>query len=218
MATTPRYHTPTGPCPTARSKPQSSSPTPPGARSTHSDPPYFAGNVGCDTVLPSVIPSDHLIASKYIVRMSGSVEVPDLRIVSDQQWERVQTQIKRNREIFGGPRLGGMSRTAQCRDYLFSGLLMCAICGYRMVIVGRSGKYASYGCPVHRFKSACPSRLQIRHDRRERQLLKHPAESVLRPDMLECTILEFQDRIERTSAQFIESQKRAQAELPKMKV
>lgn len=27
---------------------------------------------GCDAVLPSVIPSTHLMASKYIVRMSGS--------------------------------------------------------------------------------------------------------------------------------------------------
>jgi hypothetical protein len=68
-----RVFSSTGPCPTTRSKPQSSSPTRPGARSTHSDPLYFAGNARCDTVLPSVIPSDHLIASKYIVRMSGSV-------------------------------------------------------------------------------------------------------------------------------------------------
>lgn len=117
------------------------------------------------------------------------VEVPELRILSDQQWERVQAQIKRNREIYGGPRLGGMSRTQQCQEYMFSGLLMCAVCGYRMVICAGTGKYARYGCPVHRYKGVCPNKLQIRNDRLERQLLKHMVGSVLRPDMLEHTIL-----------------------------
>jgi site-specific DNA recombinase len=146
------------------------------------------------------------------------VEVPELRIVSDQLWEGVQAKNERYRQIFGGPRLGGMSRTPQSRDYLFSGLLMCAVCGYRMVIVGGSPKYAYYGCPVNRYKGACPNRLRIKRDRLERQLLKHLAEAVLRPDMLEHTILEFQERIKRSSDLFVESQKRAQAEMPRMKV
>jgi hypothetical protein len=87
-----------------------------------------------------------------------------------------------------------------------------------MVIVGGTGKYAKYGCPIHRFRGVCPNKLQIRHDRLEHQLLKHLSENVLRPDMLEHTILEFQDQIKRNSVQFFESQKRAQAELPKIKV
>jgi site-specific DNA recombinase len=45
------------------------------------------------------------------------VDVPELRIVSDQQWQKVRTVIERNREIWGAPRLGGLSRTVRCKDY-----------------------------------------------------------------------------------------------------
>lgn len=75
-----------------------------------------------------------------------------------------------------------------------------------------------YGCPVHRYKGVCPNKLEIRHDRLERQLLKHLVGSVLRPDMLDHTILAFQERIKRSSDQFIESQKCAHAELPRRKI
>jgi DNA invertase Pin-like site-specific DNA recombinase len=145
------------------------------------------------------------------------VDVPELRIVSEQQWEKVQEQIRRNREIFGWPRIGGMSRTAHAKDYLFSGLLLCSICGYRMVIVSGQGENARYGCPCHRFKGVCPNRLQILRIHLERQLLKHIVENALRPEMLEYTTAEFLNRVERTSIEFIESQKRAKADLPKLK-
>jgi site-specific DNA recombinase len=145
------------------------------------------------------------------------VDVPDLRIVSEQQWERVQAVIKRNSEIYGTQRLGGLNRTANCRDYLFSGLLMCSLCGSKMVICSGTGKNARYGCPAHRYKGVCPNGLQIMHERLEHQMLKYLVDSVFRPDMLEHTILEFQDRIKRSSDLFFESQMRVQAELPKLK-
>jgi hypothetical protein len=67
---------------------------------------------------------------------------PELRIVSEEQWEKVQAQNRRTQEKFGISRLGGLERTDRSNDYLFSGLLICAICGRRMVIVGGTGKYA----------------------------------------------------------------------------
>ena len=73
------------------------------------------------------------------------------------------------------------------------------------------------GVPLTVTKGVCPNGLQILHERLEHQMLKHLVENVLRPDMLEHTIIEFQDRIKKSSELFIESQIRVQAELPKLK-
>ena len=143
------------------------------------------------------------------------VEVPELRIVSDQQWEAVQIRNRQNQERFGAPRLGGLSRTEKSKEYLFSGLLLCGVCGYRIVITGGAGKYARYGCPVHRFKGACPNGLTIRHDRLEQQLLSPLIERFLRPETLEYLILEFHSQIQRDLVQYIESRTQAQRELPR---
>jgi site-specific DNA recombinase len=146
------------------------------------------------------------------------VEAPELRIVSEEQWEKVQAQNRRTQEKFGIPRLGGLERTDHSKDYLFSGLLICAICGRRMVIVGGCGKYAKYGCPAHRYKGVCPNSLSIRHDRLEKQLIHSVTEIALRPDKLEYAILEFHNQIQRDAAQYIRAREKAQADMPKLKV
>lgn len=64
-----------------------------------------------------------------------TVEAPSLRIISEQ-WQKIQERIKLNLEKFGWPRLGGLGRA----DRRFSGLLICALCGYRIVIIGGSAK------------------------------------------------------------------------------
>ena len=81
-----------------------------------------------------------------------TVEAPHLRIVSEEQWEKVEARIGQWREKFGTARLGGLSRKDHRNTYIFSGLLTCAVCGYRIVIVGGSGNNARYGCPNHRYK------------------------------------------------------------------
>jgi site-specific DNA recombinase len=144
------------------------------------------------------------------------VELPHLRIVSEQQWQRSQAQIKIKRERFGTRRLGGLGRTLRCKEYLFSGLLMCGICGYRMCIVG-GGKYARYGCTVHRYKGACSNRLNIRHSRLEDQLLHGVLDVALRPDMLEYAISEFHKRLQLDSAKYLEDRALALSQKPKLK-
>src|SRR5579862_2229367 len=75
------------------------------------------------------------------------------------------------------------------QDYLFSGLFICVVCGYR--IVGGNWKYCVVRMPVHRYKGACPNKLTIRCNRLEHKLLDALATRVLQPDILEHTILEF---------------------------
>lgn len=145
------------------------------------------------------------------------VETPELRIVSDSEWEKAHEQIRRKAERFGNTRLGDLSRVDRRHEYIFSGLLICAVCGYRIVIVGGSGNSASYGCPVNRFKGACPNKLRIRHDRLEHQLLEALKNQFLRPEMLEHTVLEFHSRIQHDLSEFMEERDRVRADTPQLK-
>jgi site-specific DNA recombinase len=145
------------------------------------------------------------------------VEVPELRIVTDAQWDLTHEQIKRKAERFGPQRLGGILRVAHRREYLFSGLLICAVCGYRITIVSGSRNYALYGCPIHRYRGGCPNDLMIRHDLLEQQLIDALTARFLQPEILERTILEFQNQVQRNLADFLEDRKRAISEAPRLK-
>jgi site-specific DNA recombinase len=64
------------------------------------------------------------------------VNVPTLRIISDELWDRVQEQIRFVNEKWGFKQMGGFYRTKNSSTYLFSGLLVCGICGASMTIIG----------------------------------------------------------------------------------
>ncbi len=65
-------------------------------------------------------------------------EHPNLRIISEELWNKVQARIRQINEHGGFRRLGGMNRTAQSRTYIFSGKLQYG-CGANMVIGGGTG-------------------------------------------------------------------------------
>lgn len=96
-------------------------------------------------------------------------EMPELRIISDELFARVQEQLKRATRGFGVKRLGGMTRTEASRRYLFSGLLKCGACGANMTIVTNAP--ARYGCADHRNRSTCANRTTIRLEDLEREFI-----------------------------------------------
>jgi hypothetical protein len=146
------------------------------------------------------------------------VEMPQLRIVPEELWEKVQLVNGIREKKFGRARLGGLDRTETSKQHLFSGLLICANCGYRLVIFAGTGSDAKYGCPNHRFKGVCPNNLTIGHDRVEQQLIGHVTEVSLRTDNLEYAISEFHGQLQRGVAEYLEEREKAQAEIPKLKV
>jgi site-specific DNA recombinase len=128
-----------------------------------------------------------------------SVDLPEIRIVSEEQWEKVQAQIRFvNRH--GTPRYGGFSRTQASREYLFSGLLVCGLCGFNITIIGGSQKWAAYGCPAHRYRGVCKNSVTILRTTLERQLLAAISQRVLRPDTLDYTIEHVRKQFESESA------------------
>ncbi len=139
------------------------------------------------------------------------VEVPKWRIVSDELWDGVQSQIEFVNERFGKRRIGGFSRTEQSKKYLFSGFLKCGLCGANMTIVSGNGRrgYVKYGCPSHRYRGVCSNRVMIRQDRLEAQLLQGLVARLLRPDMLEYALERFAAQLQERLRRLEEEAKRA---------
>jgi hypothetical protein len=73
--------------------------------------------------------------------------VPDLRIISDDLWKRAQDRLAQISLAYAPKGKGGIARSS-----MYSKLLFRPVCGYcgSDLILGRSGKYASLGCPIGR--------------------------------------------------------------------
>jgi site-specific DNA recombinase len=115
------------------------------------------------------------------------VEVPNLRIVSDELWQQAHARVDKMRDRYGAHT--GLSRAAHSK-YLFSGLMCCADCGAKMSIVTGCGKrgYAKYGCPNHRHRGTCNNGIMIRSERLENQLLDGIERLLSRPSVVDTAV------------------------------
>jgi DNA invertase Pin-like site-specific DNA recombinase len=107
---------------------------------------------------------------------------PELRIVSDELWEKVQQ--RRQVKVKGGvPKNGGMSRTEASRRYLLSGLMKCGTCGGNILVTTTSP--TRYGCSTHRYSGMCTNKTTIRQDQLERALVSALSENLRSDDLRE---------------------------------
>ncbi|MET1491535.1 recombinase family protein [Uliginosibacterium paludis] len=114
------------------------------------------------------------------------VDVPELRIVPDELWQRVKarqariadTSERKARE--SGPK----ARTGAGPKYLFSSLLTCAECGSNYVIVDQS----RYGCARHKDRgpAACANGLKVERQVVEQGILDVLKARLLTPEALEA--------------------------------
>lgn len=117
------------------------------------------------------------------------VEAPHLRIVTDDQWDRVAERLKQLNEKNSAQILGGLNR-AKRKPYIFSGLLICGLCGEKMRICGGKDRSAAYECPSHRHKRGCTNSLRMREDRLSDQLIDALTNRLLRVENMSFLISE----------------------------
>jgi DNA invertase Pin-like site-specific DNA recombinase len=91
-------------------------------------------------------------------------ERPSLRIIDDATWRAVQdrlTQVRRfyTRTTTDKPK--GRALPGKQATYLFSSLLVCGVCGSKMVVSGGSND-AYYRCEGHAKRGICPNALSVR--------------------------------------------------------
>ncbi len=112
---------------------------------------------------------------------------PELRIVSDELWNRVQERRQITAEKHPGVKPGLLHRAATV-SYLFSGLLKCSECGANLTILtgrGKDGRGASYGCPHHFNRGTCSNNLYQRRDDLEETLLSGIQRFLLDEEVIE---------------------------------
>ena len=117
----------------------------------------------------------------------------------EELWKRAQARKRSAGKRFSASQLGGFHSTERSKRYIFSGFLVCGVCGSKMVIVSGSGKrgYVKYGCPSHRYRGICANGLMIRQDRLEAQLIAGLTDRISRSELIEYALKRFQEELQR---------------------
>ncbi len=118
---------------------------------------------------------------------------PELQIVNDELWQRVQERQKCLMTIYSGAKKGLLPRLVTS-PYLLSGILKCGVCGGNLIIItGYSsyGHYPQYGCSQHFNRGACSNSMLIRRDWIEERLLDELQNEVLKREAIDYVLDEF---------------------------
>ena len=146
------------------------------------------------------------------------VAAPELRIVSDELWQRVQDRLVWLRESYRGSRTIGLTSRNASSKYLFSGMLFCSECGGRLAIITGSRKHdhPRWGCPRNYNRGTCSNEVRERNEYVETQLLAELQRSVLQPDPIDYALEKFELELERelsAASGSIEAQRRRMDQL-----
>jgi hypothetical protein len=126
------------------------------------------------------------------------VEAPELRIVDEQLWEKVQARKRRSRqaylEVMNGKPVGRPSGKES--RYLLSGLGRCGMCGANIVATHGykkkdGGRYMYYGCSYrHRGVTVCMNTLREPVELVDRVVIEEIERRVLTPEAVELIVQE----------------------------
>ena len=136
-----------------------------------------------------------------------SCEVPELRIVDDDNWQNVKQQQGKIRISLRGQ--AGIKAGAARHDlnathranFLLSGLLKCACCGGNLVIMGKD----RFGCSTRRRQGTCSNALSITRQSIEDRVLVGLKERLVTPELLSVFIKEFQAEYARLRSEALAS-------------
>ena len=92
------------------------------------------------------------------------VQVPELRIIRDDLWDRVKRRQQSLSFAIQRDDAGNALNRAHRRKFLLSGLLKCGCCGGGFTIVAED----RYGCATHRNKGTCANSASILGKRSKR--------------------------------------------------
>ena len=121
------------------------------------------------------------------------IEVPNLRIVDDDLWERVKARQRQIRFEIARDQQGNALNRAHRRRYLLSGLLVCGWCGGGYTIVGPN----RYGCAARRSKGTCSNAVSIGRDEIESRVLDGLKDRMMAPELISAFVDEFNTEIRR---------------------
>jgi site-specific DNA recombinase len=116
---------------------------------------------------------------------------PELAIVSEDVWNRVQNRFKSIGSARGRRGQPGLLPRSLTSPYLFSGLLKCGLCGSNLIIASGGGKKPKYVCSGYFNRGICSNNMYIRHDELEERLLGKLRTELLQPESIELAVESF---------------------------
>lgn len=112
-----------------------------------------------------------------------TVEMPELRIVSDEQWQAVQSEADKRM-------LGPIGRQVRPK-YLLTGLVRCGRCGGSVATIG-DGRL---GCTRHREAGTCDAGGTIKRGEIESRVLGGIADRLLMPDAVSRLVKRYHEEM-----------------------
>ena len=140
-------------------------------------------------------------------------QVPDLRIVDEELWQRVKARQGRIRETVTENAEGTVRSARACRPiYFLSHLVKCGCCG------GGFSKFSRdhYGCSNARNRGTCENMLTIRRDVLEESVLSGLRSHLLAPELLEEFTRDYVAELNRHNRERDAGRSKAEADLAKV--
>jgi hypothetical protein len=141
------------------------------------------------------------------------IEVPELRIVDQELWQRVKDRQSEIRDTSNQPSTGNRIAAMRRQKYLLSGLLVCGEGDGSYSIVAQD----YYGCRRHRASGTCSNRALIRRQVVEQRVLSGIKQQLLTPDMVREFIAEFRSEWNRLNREHEEDKVKRANELAGIK-
>ena len=140
-------------------------------------------------------------------------QVPHLRIVDEELWQRVKQRQDETRLEITKDESGVRAERARRPSYLLSGLLKCGVCGGGFSKVSLN----HYGCSNTRNWGTCNSLLTIRRDRVEALVLNGLRHHLMQPDCVKEFVAEYHRELNRLAANQDTQRAGFEAELARIK-
>lgn len=118
-------------------------------------------------------------------------EHPELRIIDDVLWHKVQTRLRESREKAHPNNLAQRGRPSR---YLLSGIMVCGECGGNFVMADSR----AYGCASHTNggQHLCSNKLRVRREIAEASVLNNVKEKLSDPDLVDSVTEQFRTAIQ----------------------
>ncbi|MHB2168934.1 recombinase family protein [Alsobacter sp. R-9] len=140
-------------------------------------------------------------------------EVPELRIIDEDLWQRVKARQGHIRGAVTEDAEGGIrSERARRPTYLLSHLVRCGCCGGGFSKISRD----HYGCSNARNRGTCENMLTIRRDVLEESVLSGLRSHLLAPELLEEFTREYVAELNRLNRDRDAGRAKAEADLAKV--
>ena len=138
------------------------------------------------------------------------VDVPELRIIDQELWERAKERQQASSFAIGRDAESGSAlNRAHRRQFLLSGLLVCGCCGGGYTVMAKD----RYGCAAHRGKGTCVNSATIQRQRIEARILGGLKERLLTPDLVAEFIRAFEAELATMRRESADTGRRLEREL-----